>query len=268
MPAYFITIDVGNSRIKCGLFEATDVRGEGLPTCRESMTVAVDADLPWPTIREWIDPHASVKGIVAGANPRGVQRVLDTWPAKQLPRPLVIDIPTGVPIDVKVAAPEKVGVDRLLNAVAANRLRCDSRPAIIVSTGTATTVDYVDASGAFAGGAILPGFELSARALHEYTALLPLITIEELAAQPQPLGKDTRQALCSGLFWGQVGAVRELIGQFAALDNAAKQVILTGGGAALLAPQFPEALREPHLALQGLAIVAAGRLNASETDRV
>ncbi len=269
MPAYLITIDVGNSRVKCGLFEATDVRGEALPKCRESISVAVDADLPWPTIHAWVDTHASVKGIVAGANPRGVQRVLDTWPVKQWPRPLVIDKPTGVPLDVKVAAPDKVGIDRLLNAVAANRLRRDSRPAIIVSTGTATTVDYVDASGAFAGGAILPGFELSARALHEYTALLPLITIEELAAQPhEPLGKDTRQALCSGLFWGQLGAVRELIGQYAALDNAAKQVILTGGGAALLAPYFPEARWEPHLALQGLAIVAAGHLEGAETDRV
>jgi type III pantothenate kinase len=151
----------------------------------------------------------------------------------------------------------KVGIDRLLNAVAANILRPEGRPAILVDTGTATTVDYITAQGAFAGGAILPGFELSARALHDYTALLPLVSIDELATGlHEPVGTNTRQALRSGLFWGQLGAVRELIGRLHDRSAAPPFLLLTGGGASLLAAHLPEARLEPHLALQGLKHVA------------
>ena len=88
----------------------------------------------------------------------------------------------------------------------------DGRPAIIVDSGTATTVDAVDADGVFLGGAILPGFGLLARSLQRYTALLPLITLEELGTGPPPaVGRDTTAAIKSGLFFGQLGAVRELV---------------------------------------------------------
>ena len=92
------------------------------------------------------------KGNCRRANPRGVNQVVDSWPRdKAWSLPTVIDNPTDFPIAIKVAAPEKVGIDRLLNGVAANRLCRGSLAAIIVSSGTATTVDYVDSSGAFAG---------------------------------------------------------------------------------------------------------------------
>ena len=118
--------------------------------------------------------------------------------------------------------------------------------------------------GCFAGGAILPGFELSAKSLHDYTALLPLIPVEDLRQiEPVVLGKNTTDAIRSGLFWGQLGAVRELITQHTnqilaeSTSGETPLVLLTGGGSALLAPHLDESAHfEPLLSLQGLALVA------------
>ena len=255
-PDYLITVDVGNSRNKFGLFETAPPH-DGLPRCLQATATGVKDDLPWNVVRGWQGTIAGarVEGVVAGANPAGVQRVTDTWPSDVCSPPHIIAVPTGFPIHVELDAPEKVGIDRLLNAVAANSVREPAKAAVIVSTGPATTVDCVSADGAFIGGAILPGFELSATALHRYTALLPLISIDELATEPhRPIGKNTREALRSGLLWGQLGAVRELVARYSA-ERGEPQLFLTGGGAPLLAPELPAARWEPHLALQGLVLV-------------
>ena len=264
MPHYILAVDVGNSRIKFGLFERSDSQDteRQLPRCLHDLAIDVGEPIPWSGICPWkaITSEATVSGIVAGANPDGVNTVVTSWPSDGWEPPLVIHEPTGFPISVNLKSPEKVGIDRLLNAVAANVIRPDETPVIIVDCGTATTVDLVSADGAFQGGAILPGLELSSRSLHEYTALLPNISIEELASQEHPpLGKDTGEAIRSGLFWGQLGAIKELIAQLSqsAIPNPQSPIVLlTGGGAKLLAPQFPNAKWEPHLALQGLVLVA------------
>ena len=266
-PDYLITVDVGNSRIKFGLFENVPP-GDGLPKCLEATATGVRDDPPWEAVRVWKQAVGGgrIEGVVAGANPTGVQRVVDTWPAGVCPPPTVIDLPAGFPLRIDVDAPEKVGIDRLLNAVAANAVREHAKAAVIISTGTATTVDCVSAAGAFIGGAILPGFELSATALHRYTALLPLISIDELAAEPhRAIGRNTREALRSGLFWGQLGAVRELARRYAA-ELGEPQLFLTGGGAPLLAAELPAARWEPHLALQGLVLVTLAQRAGSRAS--
>jgi type III pantothenate kinase len=127
---------------------------------------------------------------------------------------------------------------------------------IIVDSGTATTVDVISTTGAFEGGAILPGFQLCSRALHQYTALLPRISNDEIVGEPPAaLGKNTRDALRSGLFWGQLGAVRELIRHLRETLPSEATIVVTGGAGRLIAPQLPGALHYPYLALQGLVIV-------------
>ncbi|MEX0715844.1 MAG: type III pantothenate kinase [Planctomycetaceae bacterium] len=258
-----LAVDVGNSRIKFGLFDDRELaapRDGALPDFSRTTAIAIDGDVPWGEIRQWVEAgevasQDAVTGVIAGTNPGGVRKVLDGWPGEwRIPR--VLDDPRDVPLIVDLPEPGKIGIDRLLNAVAANAVRPRDRPAIIVDTGTATTVDLVSPAGAFQGGAILPGFQLSARALHRYTALLPLIGIEELATEPHsPLGRNTREALRSGLFWGQLGAVKELVAQLGGEDGDAA-LFLTGGGAPLLAPHLPHARHEPHLGLRGLAFCA------------
>jgi type III pantothenate kinase len=256
-----VTIDVGNSRIKLGLFEktphATVVRQ--LPVYIRSMAVELDEEIPWRELMLWA---VQIPGIISsvvlgGVNPRGRDKVLDGWPVTCWPDPVVLDNPFVLPLTINVDSPRTVGVDRLLNAVAANVIRPIGKAMIIVDSGTATTVDVVSADGAFEGGAILPGFQLCARALHQYTALLPHIANSELAeSTPAVLGKNTRDAIRSGLFWGQLGAVKELVQhlQQQLLDDPL--TVVTGGAGRLLVPQLPRVVKhEPFLALQGLAIV-------------
>ncbi len=81
----------------------------------------------------------------------------------------------------------------------------------MIDVGSSVAVDLVSAEGAFEGGAILPGIAMSARALHDYTDLLPQIPMSELGVPPAALGTATIPALRSGLYWGAVGAMRELI---------------------------------------------------------
>jgi type III pantothenate kinase len=163
-----------------------------------------------------------------------------------------------VPITVAVPEPEKVGVDRLAGAAAANRLRTADRPAIVIGAGTAITVDLVSADGVFCGGAILPGIGTSARALNQFTDLLPKSSLEELATPPPALGTSTLPAINSGLYWGAVGAMRELIARLSETlgdANSTPEVFLTGGAAPSFAvtlggtPRYVE-----HLVLSGIAL--------------
>src|SRR5205823_11315500 len=90
---------------------------------------------------------------------------------------LSIERPDQLPLSVALAEPAKVGIDRLLNAVAANTLRPRDMPVVIADIGSAVTVDWLDENGVFKGGAIFPGLRLMAKALNDYTALLPLVEI-------------------------------------------------------------------------------------------
>ncbi|MCA9016372.1 MAG: type III pantothenate kinase [Planctomycetaceae bacterium] len=266
-PFLQLAIDVGNSRIKFVLLktEVPAKESNPLPQVVHAISTLIDGVLPWEEISDWLDDQQALtcQTVVAGSNPRGIERVVQDWPQGNLPAPIEVLNTDSFPLEICVDEPRKVGIDRLLNAVAANALRKMDQAAIIIDTGTATTVDLVATDGSFAGGSILPGFELSAKALHDYTALLPLIPVDDLRqSEPVVLGKNTTDAIRSGLFWGQLGAVRELVHQLQrqSLPDTSQLrplVLLTGGGSALLAPHLEELVRfEPLLSLQGLALVA------------
>jgi type III pantothenate kinase len=258
-----IAVDVGNSRIKMGRF----VSGEGpLPECQESLVFLVDDEAAWSdSLASWAKQLPGADGVVAGSNQPGVDRLIAAWP-DEWPAPMVIRSSEGFPIRINVDEPRRVGLDRLLNAIAACQLREEQQSVVIVDCGTASTVDFVSRDGAFEGGAILPGFGLSARALNEYTDALPLVSFVELAEQvddkpeaasgPAALGRNTRSAIQSGIFWGQVGAIRELVSRLCEPDGEPPLLILTGGGSSALAPFLSHAVHCPLLPLQGLVLVA------------
>ena len=155
-----------------------------------------------------------------------------------------------VPMPAKVAEPDAVGVDRLLLALGA--LEAVGAPCVVVSAGTAVTVDLVDADGAFAGGAIAPGLGLSARALHTETALLPAV---EPAVPDEVPGQDTPQALLGGIYWSCAGGVLELARRYCALPGCeAATVVCTGSDAPLLLPALGklDPQHEPHLIFDGM----------------
>ncbi|MCB1833060.1 MAG: type III pantothenate kinase [Geminicoccaceae bacterium] len=132
----------------------------------------------------------------------------------------------------KLNNPREAGSDRLVNAVAA--VRRYEPPLIIVDFGTATTFDVVDNEGAFIGGVIAPGINLSIEALHRAAAKLPRIAIEPPA---NAIGRSTEDAMQSGIFWGYVGMIEGLIARIEAEYGASMTVIATGGLAPLFARQ-------------------------------
>ena len=111
-----------------------------------------------------------------------------------------------IDVEVKIERPEQVGADRLVNAFAAKSMV--SGAAILIDTGTATTFDILDRQGAYVGGIIAPGVHVSAKALSDAAAQLPLVSIEQPTS---PIGVDTRSAMQSGLFWGYVDMLEGLI---------------------------------------------------------
>lgn len=275
-----LAIDAGNSRLKFGLFVPSQSSfyrrigdriskivevAEPFPSCRRFLAIPVGDSIPWSTLANW-NPDATV---IAGSNPQGVEQVLKEWPSSGLNAPLVVRDRDSISISTDVDFPEKVGLDRLLNAVAANALRPAHRPAVVIDSGTATTINFVSREGVFCGGAILPGLEMSAKALNHYTAALPLLPVNELGGEPPVApGRNTREAIRNGLFWGQVGAIRELVGQiclqrnlrlpeFGRVNNDdSPWLVLTGGGAPVLSSQFPELLTLPSLGMHGLVLTA------------
>jgi type III pantothenate kinase len=258
---FLLCIDVGNSRTKFGLFERDPIFADrpGLPECLAAAAVTHGQTVHWDKLRRELNVHRTdgVRGFIAGSSPDSVAVIRSGWPV-EWPAPLLLDDVLRFPLEIRLDAPNQAGVDRILNAVACNAIRPPGTPALIVDTGTATTIDAVSPEGVFEGGAILPGFELCARALHQYTALLPFVTIDELCNEShEPLGTNTHEALRSGLLWGQLGAIRELVQRLGGRWGTAPFLLLTGGGAPLAAPDLPEARWEPCLSLQGLAVVAA-----------
>ncbi len=254
-----IVVDAGNTRVKFAWMEV--VPGQGVPRTLGFVAIPVGQPLPTETLRKWIRESPPRQVIVDGSNPPEVDRVLREWPAEGA-KPHRLGSRKLLPLVIEVEFPDKVGIDRLLNAIAANARRLPGQIAIVIDSGTATTVDLVDGNGAFRGGAILPGFEMGAKALNEYTALLPLIQHHRLHDRvPPPVGRNTTEALESGLYWGHVGAVKQLIESIQAafptpLGVPAPLVLLSGGAGPVLRPYLTDVQWEPALCLQGLALAA------------
>jgi type III pantothenate kinase len=165
----------------------------------------------------------------------------------------------GVGIDYP--RPKTIGPDRLANALAAAHHY--GRPSVVVDFGTAVTFDVVDRAGNYSGGIIAPGLAAMTDYLHEKTALLPRIKIQETRAV---VGKNTRQAMLIGAVQGYRGLVRELIGELKQHLRARRlPVVATGGYARLIALRLPEITAvDPLLTLEGLRLLWEKQLRSDE----
>ena len=144
--------------------------------------------------------------------------------------PLVIGENAELGVDVRIDKPSEAGADRLVNAVGAHMVY--PGPLIVIDSGTATTFDIVGADGAFEGGIIAPGINLSMQALHEAAAKLPRIAIQRPAGG-RVIGTDTVSAMQSGVFWGYISLIEGLVARIKAERAQPMTVVATGGVASL-----------------------------------
>ena len=257
--AALIAVDIGNSLTKVGWFAEGDAAG-GLAAPLLIRDFPTGQSPPEELVSHLL--ASPVRWRVASVHRDG-QRVLSRWVETHRPQDDFKMLTfADLPLEVRVDAPERVGLDRLAAVVAANVLREADRPAIVVDTGSAITVDLVSESGAFEGGVILAGLRMSAEALFSAADLLPLALLAAGDDPPPVVGKNTEAAIRSGLFWGAVGAVREIIEQMSRTLGQKPQIFVTGGELKRLTPLMnAEAQFVPQMVLSGIA--AAARVQAS-----
>jgi type III pantothenate kinase len=253
-----IVADSGNSRIKWGLCVEQRLRA--------SASLPTGDPAAWEKqISDW-HLTGSLIWAIGSVNPDSLE-VLTDWLKSRGDTVGLLARHDRLPLEIRVDSPELVGMDRLLNAVAANsRLprsgkNCRARSAVIIDAGTAVTVDLIAPDGAFEGGAIFPGRRLMAAALHDYTALLPLVAGAETT--PRPVGTNTAAAIEAGIHHAVAGGINQLISwqigeHFPRGRRLAQSAIfLTGGDALLLQTSIDDrAVLWPEMTLEGLRLSA------------
>ena len=143
----------------------------------------------------------------------------------------------------------QIGADRIVDAVGAYEIY--GGPVLVIDFGTATTYDFVDASGAFLGGITAPGIRIAAKALSEDAAKLPAIEIKKPDCI---LGKDTISSMQAGIVYGQIGQTEYIINkvkQEVGLDNV--KTVVTGGLGRIIANETDTIdIYDPNLTLKGI----------------
>ena len=142
--------------------------------------------------------------------------------------PLVIGENAVLGVEIRIDKPSEAGADRLVNAVGAHAAY--PGPLIVVDSGTATNFDVIAADGAFEGGVIAPGINLSMQALHQAAARLPRVAIQRPKCV---IGRDTVTAMQSGVFWGYMALIEGMIDRIRGEYGAEMTVVATGGVASL-----------------------------------
>jgi type III pantothenate kinase len=257
-----ICLDIGNTHIHAGVYDGETLRFQFRKATHPIGSSDELGVFLMAVLREnGVDPRGVDEVAICSVVPAVLYTVRSAVRKyfKVVPFVLQAGVKTG--LKIRYRNPGEVGADRVANVMAA-RHRHPGMPLIVVDCGTATTLDATTASGEYLGGAILPGIGVSAEALSSRTARLPSVEIE----QPKTaLGRTTVESIQSGLFHGQVGAIRELCGLLAkeAFTGEKPIVIGTGGFSRLLEGMglFDEIV--PELVLEGVAL--AQRMNLPES---
>jgi len=247
-----LVIDVGNSNIVLGTYDGAQlIRNWRLSTdkSRTSDEYAVllhslfaSAGLAFDTI------HAAIISSVVPPL-TGVMEAIAHDFFNLTPYVVGPGIKTGMPIHYD--NPREVGADRIVNAVAGyEKHKC---ALIIVDFGTATTFDYVNPRGEYCGGAIAPGVAISLEALFQRASKLPRV---DIVKPPQVIARNTVNSMQSGIFYGYVGLVDEIVGRIKTECKDTPRVIATGGLAKLIATESRTIVEvDEFLTLDGLRIL-------------
>jgi len=248
-----LAIDSGNTNVVFAVFDGEALRGKWRVSTDPKRTT--DEYAVWLTqllaLAE-IAPQAIDGAILSNVVPAADRALRHLCERYFNVTPLTVEQAIGAyDIPIRIARPDQVGADRIANTVAAHASYGGAL--IVVDFGTATTFDLVDPDGAYSGGIIAPGINLSMDALYNAAARLPRIAVTKPA---QVVGHDTVSAMQSGVFWGYVGLIEGLIARIREERGEHLVVIGTGG----LAPLFAGTTQviqhlDPDLNLRGLRLL-------------
>ncbi len=255
-----LAIDVGNTNVKFALVESSVIKTR--------WRIATDARRTSDEYAPWLFQLFEIEGykksdVTAVAISTVVPRALHNLQLLSsryfgLEALIAGRAPLEWGIALNVDEPHAVGADRAINAIGAHAL-IPQGDKIVISFGTATTVDHISGTGAYCGGIIAPGVNLSLEALVSAAAKLPRIAIEAPATE-SVIGKTTESQMLIGIYWGYVSMIEGLIARMKVQIGAPVQVVATGG----LAILFQEHKHlfdhvEPDLTLRGLSILFENR---------
>lgn len=251
-----LAIDVGNTNTVFALHDGRAVIAEW--RCRTERQRTADEYWVWLTqLMEHAGLSPEVNSVViSSVVPQVVFNLRVLTDRYFHTRPLVVgkpEVKLGVPVRVDPTA--TVGADRLVNTVGAYDRYGPNL--IVVDFGTATTFDVVGADGAYEGGVIAPGVNLSLKALHDAAAALPFI---DVTRPDRVVGTNTVACMQSGIYWGYVGLIEGLCARIRAERKVPMTVIGTGGLSTLFA-QGTDVLEkiDADLTIHGLVLI--DRLN-------
>ncbi len=253
-----LAIDAGNTNLVFALVDDQEIRAR--------WRIATDPRRTADEYAVWLHQLLELEGygrgdvdqvIIGTVVPRALHN-LEVLASKYFgAKPLVAGQGAAAwPIALEVDEPHNVGADRALNAIAAHAKHPNDL--IVIDFGTATTFDVVDFSGAYKGGIIAPGINLSLDALVSAAAKLPRIAI---AAPPDQsvVGRTTETQMLIGVYWGYVAMIEGLVARLKAEIGRPVKVVATGGLAILFDKNTDVFdVIEPDLTIQGLALLAAG----------
>lgn len=242
-----LAVNIGNTNINLGLFDTNVLVDYFRIDAGKFQRKSKEIEKCWNKI--FINEIDNI--VTASVNPKTDARFSQWVKTKCKKTPIKIGKDIQPKIHVKVKNPGKVGIDRIVNAVAAYELI--GKGVIVVDAGTAITFDVVSDDGEFLGGVISPGIKMCADALHTQTGQLPLVKVKKVETV---LGKDTEDAMISGIYWGLVGTINFILERLFDELNFRPIVIATGGDAELLAISVKYITKViPHLTLDGIRIV-------------
>lgn len=251
-----LAVDVGNTNLVLGVFdlergpEAPALHSWRLATTRER--TADEYGLASLELLRHVnlDP-AKVRDMVISSVVPPLHPVLDAWARRYFnvnPLWVAPGIKTG--LKVLIDNPNELGADRIVNVVAG--MERYGTPLIAIDFGTGTTFDIVNDKREYLGGLILPGIKIAAEALFQRASRLPRV---EIARPERVIGRNTVQAMQSGLFYGYVGQVNGILDRLMK-EQPGSQVVATGGLARSIASECPLIQHlDPELTLDGLRIL-------------
>lgn len=252
-----LTIDIGNTNATLGVFDGPRLLADWRLTSSQQMS-RDELGLSLVGLFHHAGIHinslvgvclASVVPPLTSTYVQACQRYLDQTP-------LVVDLGVKTGVKVMVSEPRTVGADRIVNACAVKTLV--DGPAVVVDFGTATTFDAIDCNGNYLGGAIAPGLEVAADSLSGRTAKLPKV---DLTVPATAIGRNTIDAIRSGIMFGYVALVEGMIARFTRElisdgDEESLTVVATGGLGKTIASLTDCIDRvEPTLTLEGLRLI-------------